>query len=80
VTIAADRFGFQLRNQNKDNPAAVEPRYKGKTYAITGRITTEACGVALADCSPALPGLIWLSSLHISSRTPSAGAMAPLLT
>lgn len=40
VTIDADRFGFQLRNQNKDNPAAVEPRYKGKTYAITGRITT----------------------------------------
>ncbi len=30
VTIAADRFGFQLRNQNKDNPAAIEPRYKGQ--------------------------------------------------
>lgn len=40
VTIAADRFGSQLRSQNRDNPAAIEPRYKGKTYAITGRITS----------------------------------------
>ncbi len=44
VTIAADRFGFQLRNQNKDNPAAIEPRYKGKTYAITGRFDLPSDG------------------------------------
>jgi hypothetical protein len=38
VSITADKFGFQLRNQHKDNPAAIEPRYQGKTYAITGRV------------------------------------------
>jgi len=38
VSTTADQFGFQLRNQSKDNPAAIEPRYKGKTYAITGRV------------------------------------------
>ncbi|WMJ70395.1 hypothetical protein [Stenotrophomonas sp. 24(2023)] len=38
VNITADKFGFQLRNQHKDNPAAIEPRYQGKTYAISGRV------------------------------------------
>lgn len=38
VEITADKFGFQLRTQHKENPAAIEPRYKGKTYAITGRV------------------------------------------
>lgn len=38
VSMTALKFGSQLREQNKDNPAAVEARYKGKTYAITGRI------------------------------------------
>ncbi|WP_242110076.1 OB-fold putative lipoprotein [Luteimonas aquatica] len=38
VNITADKFGFQLRNQHKDNPAAIEARYQGKTYAITGRV------------------------------------------
>lgn len=38
VNITADKFGFQLRNQHKDNPAAIEARYKGKVYAINGKI------------------------------------------
>lgn len=38
VNISASDFGYQLRTQNKDNPAAIEPRYKGKLYSITGRV------------------------------------------
>ncbi|MEG2802576.1 hypothetical protein [Stenotrophomonas sp.] len=38
VSISASDFGYQLRTQHKDNPAAIEPRYQGKIYAITGRV------------------------------------------
>lgn len=38
VNVTATAFGSQLRSQHKDNPAAMEPRYKGKVYAITGRV------------------------------------------
>ncbi|TGR46197.1 hypothetical protein EN794_034790 [Mesorhizobium sp. M00.F.Ca.ET.151.01.1.1] len=38
IAIDASQLSFQLRNQHLDNPAAIEPRYKGKAYAITGRI------------------------------------------
>jgi len=38
VNISASDFGFQLRSQNKENAAAIEPRYKGKIYSITGRV------------------------------------------
>lgn len=39
VNISAATFANQLRTQHKENPAAIEPRYKGKTYAISGRVT-----------------------------------------
>ena len=38
VNISATTFANQLRTQHKENPAAIEPRYKGKTYAISGRV------------------------------------------
>ena len=38
VEITAEKFGFQLRNQHKDNPAAIEARYADKVYRITGKI------------------------------------------
>lgn len=38
VNVTATDFGFQLRSQHKENPAAMEPRYKGKIYSITGRV------------------------------------------
>ncbi|KAB7770738.1 OB-fold protein [Xanthomonas maliensis] len=38
VDISADKLGFQLRNQHKDNPAAIEPRYANKVYRITGKL------------------------------------------
>jgi hypothetical protein len=38
VNVTATDFGYQLRTQHKENPAAIEPRYKGKIYSITGRV------------------------------------------
>ncbi|MCL1498346.1 OB-fold protein [Xanthomonas nasturtii] len=38
VEITAYKFGFQLRSQHKENPAAIEPRYADKVYRITGKI------------------------------------------
>lgn len=38
ITTTATAFGAQLRSQHKDNPAAMESRYQGKVYAITGRV------------------------------------------
>jgi len=38
ITTTATALGSQLRSQHKDNPAAMESRYQGKVYAITGRV------------------------------------------
>jgi len=38
INATADLFASQLTDQNRDNPAAIEARYKGKVYAISGRV------------------------------------------
>ncbi|OEZ01435.1 MULTISPECIES: hypothetical protein [Stenotrophomonas] len=40
VNTTAREFGSRLRSQHKDNPGAMEARYQGKEYAITGRVIT----------------------------------------